>query len=210
MKITKYEHACVVVEEGEQTLVIDPGVFVKSLPDLTNVAAIVVTHVHQDHFNPELIQDIRKNNPKAIVISTAETIKELGEENTKVVSGGDSVQIGQLHLEFFGDEHATIHPSYPRSQNIGVLVNETFYYPGDSFVQPDKNIEILAVPVYAPWMKMSEAMDFSADIKPKQAFPTHNAFLSDAGNDLTDRLMSFTESVGTKFTHLEPGESLEV
>ncbi len=198
------------VEEGEQTLVIDPGVFVKSLPDLTNVAAIVVTHVHQDHFNPELIQDIRKNNPKAIVISTAETIKELGEENTKVVSGGDSVQIGQFHLEFFGDEHATIHPSYPRSQNIGVLVNETFYYPGDSFVQPDKNIEILAVPVYAPWMKMSEAMDFSADIRPKQAFPTHNAFLSDAGNDLTDRLMSFTESVGTKFTHLEPGESLEV
>jgi L-ascorbate metabolism protein UlaG (beta-lactamase superfamily) len=55
VKITKYEHACLVVEEAGETLVIDPGVLAK-LPELTNVVAVVVTHIHPDHLHmPNLL-----------------------------------------------------------------------------------------------------------------------------------------------------------
>jgi L-ascorbate metabolism protein UlaG (beta-lactamase superfamily) len=50
MKITKFGHACVRVEEGDRRLVIDPG----GLTDpsvLDGVTDVLVTHEHFDHFS---------------------------------------------------------------------------------------------------------------------------------------------------------------
>lgn len=71
------------------------------------------------------------------------------------------------------------------------MINKHLYYPGDSFAIPEQQqIDTLALPVSAPWMKMSEAMDFCKTINAKLVFPTHDAILSDAGKSLVDRLVS--------------------
>lgn len=211
MKITKYEHACLVLEEQGKQLVIDPGIFSTSLPELTEVVAVVVTHIHPDHFDQEKLQAIFAKNPEAQLYTVPAVAAELkGKFAPKAALHDMGVAVGPFHLEFFGEQHAVIHNSIPLTDNVGVLVNETLYYPGDSFTLPDETVEILAVPASAPWMKVSEAIDFIEAIRPKIVFPTHNALLSEQGTDIHNRLLgTATEAAGGSYQTLATGQTVE-
>jgi len=212
MKVTKYEHSFLVIEEQGKQLMIDPDSFMDSLPDnLHNVVGIIVTHVHPDHLNEEYLKSIQRDNPEAPLYTTAEAAKELKEVKAKTVTGGDKAQIGPFNVRFLGGQHAIIHPSWPVFQNVGVMVNETLYDPGDSFVKPDAKVKLLCLPVSAPWLKISEAMDFYRDVKPTAAIPMHNALLSEIGQNLTDMIINQVASdIGSSYQSLKPGESIEI
>ena len=55
MRITKYEHACLLLTVGDESIVIDPGSFLSPI-EPTGVIAVVVTHEHADHWTPEHLQ----------------------------------------------------------------------------------------------------------------------------------------------------------
>lgn len=191
MKITKYEHACLVVEEQGKKLIVDPGIFTKSLPvNLSEVVAVVITHVHPDHCDQNLVQNILAHNPSAVFYGTDEVAQELKTIiDVKVVSGGDGVDIAPFQIKFFGGQHAIIHSSFPINQNVGVMINNTLYYPGDSFTNPAQAVKILALPVSAPWLKIAEAMDYLVAVNPEITFPTHNAILSEHGDMLVRNII---------------------
>lgn len=211
MKLTKYEHAFLVLEEEGQKLVIDPGSYSSDMPELENVCGMVITHVHGDHFNLPHIDKILARNPEAIIHTVEEVAKELGARAHKIVSSGASEQCGPFQLAFHGEKHAIIHDSAPVWQNVGVMVNQTLYYPGDSFTVPDAPVEVLAVPAGSPWAKIGEEMDFVEAIKPAKAFPTHNAHLSEIGLSGRDNwLGQMCEKIGAQYIVLRPGESLEL
>jgi hypothetical protein len=95
-------------------------------------------------------------------------------------------------------------------QNTGVIVNDTLYYPGDSYTVPDRKVKILACPTSAPWLKIGDVMDYLEEIRPALCFPTHNALLSQVGLDLNNsRVKQVTEQYGGSFKYLEVGQSLE-
>ena len=52
MKVTKFEHSCLVVDQSNHTLIIDPGSFTMPLNHVRKVVAIVITHEHPDHWTP--------------------------------------------------------------------------------------------------------------------------------------------------------------
>ncbi len=220
MKVTKYEHACLVVEESpssaqpnqDRCLVIDPGNYTKSLPAyLNNVSAIVITHVHADHFDPENLKRLVEQNTTADIFCTEEVAKQLSLKNVQIVTGGSSGESGPFRLSFFGGQHALIHPSWPVAQNVGVMVNNKLYYPGDSFVVPGTKVQLLALPVSAPWLKLAETMDFLTAIKPRLAFPTHNALLSNIGEDLVEGILSGSaQSYSGLLKSLPVGQSIEI
>jgi L-ascorbate metabolism protein UlaG (beta-lactamase superfamily) len=186
MKITKYEHACFTVEKDDQILVVDPGVFTTDFIAPENVVGIVITHEHSDHFDHEQLAAIIDKNPDAVIVGHEAITSNIEVFETRTVKAGDKITVGEFELEFFGGEHALIHTSKPVVANLGVMINELLYFPGDSFTQPDKSVDTLAVPASAPWMKMSEAMDFLAAVHPRFAFPTHDAILSNTGKELAD------------------------
>jgi L-ascorbate metabolism protein UlaG (beta-lactamase superfamily) len=210
MKITKYGHACLILEEQGQRLIIDPGEFTPDLGDYNNTVGVVITHVHADHFDPNNISKILATNPDIQIWSTAQVAEQLNTPTVTAVSGGSTASIGPFHLRFFGGQHATIHPDYPADQNVGVAVGN-FYYPGDSFSMPkDTSVKTLAVPASAPWLKIAEAMDFIRNVKPTQCFPTHDALLSDVGHATVNNWLGrMCETEGVGFTYLQPGQSLE-
>jgi len=118
---------------------------------------------------------------------------------------------GPFALAFSGSHHATIHRSIPIVDNVGVFVNETLYYPGDSFTVPSGDVPVLAVPASAPWLKIGEVMDYLDTVKPRHAFPTHECVNSDAGNAMANaRITSVVEAHGGRVTVLQPGEELEL
>ena len=215
MKITKHGHACLVLEEGSTKVVLDPGFYSAPMEGLHHVVAVVITHIHDDHCYEEQLDRIVATNPAVKLFSTDEVTKRLAESRPDLdvtpVHHGDYYSVGDFTIEFFGDMHAEIHRSIPLVQNCGVMFNDKLYYPGDSFTRPDRPVEMLAVPASAPWLKISEVIDFVAEVKPKRSFPTHNIHLSDQGHELNNgRIKSTTEAGGGTFEFLKPGESTEV
>lgn len=186
MKVTKYEHACFTAEKDGQVLVIDPGAFTTDFIPPENVVGVVITHEHQDHFDHEQLEAIIDKNPEAVIIGHSSITSKIEVFETREVNAGDKITVGPFSLEFFGGEHALIHESKPIVANLGVMINELLYFPGDSFTQPKKPVDTLAIPASAPWMKMSEAMDFLVALNPRLAFPTHDAILSNSGKELSD------------------------
>lgn len=207
MKLTKYEHACAVIEEQGKRLVIDPGAFT-ALPELTDVVAVVITHVHFDHANAELLQQILASNPQVVIFSTDETAAEHHSVPVTIVAAGQTVNVGPFKLTFTGGEHAVIHESWPRNHNVGVIINDgVLYYPGDSFVTPGMPVQTLLLPAAGPWMRVSESIDFLAAVQPLRAIPTHDAILSEQGKQVHDGMLG---KQGATYQRLAPGESIEI
>lgn len=190
MKLTKYEHACFTVEKEGHTIVVDPGVFTTDFEPPTNVVAVIITHEHPDHLDKNHLQAIVDKNPEVTIISHKGITAELPDFTTRTVSEGDTLRIEPFDLAFFGEKHAIIHTSVPQIDNIGVLIDERLYYPGDSFTIPSTPVEILAIPTSAPWLKISEAMDFLATLKPRLAFSTHDILSSEQGKAVNDRWLN--------------------
>ncbi len=195
MKLTKFEHACFVVEQDKQSIIVDPGEFTTDLSIPDTVIAVVITHEHQDHLSESHIQAIVAKNPEAVVITHKDSAKNLGHYSTQTVVANEGIKIGNFTLEFFGGEHAVIDSAIPVIANLGVMINDSLYYPGDSFALPERPVKVLALPVSAPWMKISEAADFVRAVQPEFVFPTHDAILSDVGKGLPDRLIPKLTSV---------------
>ncbi|WP_395640614.1 MBL fold metallo-hydrolase [Pseudolysinimonas sp.] len=211
MRITKYEHACLVLTVADESIVLDPGSFFTPL-EFPNVVAIVITHEHADHWTPEHLRRILEKNQDARIIAPQGVATAAGDEfEVEVVAAGDVVQAGAFKLEFFGGDHEVIHASIPGIDNLGVLVNDEFYYAGDSYAVPGVEVGTLAAPIGAPWLKIGDAMDYVLAVKPKRAFYTHDMTLSVAGKQLgVARLTWATEQGGGTFTELQPGETLDV
>jgi L-ascorbate metabolism protein UlaG (beta-lactamase superfamily) len=211
MIITKREHACLIVEHCGAALVIDPGSFTEpfAVDDLT---AIVVTHEHADHVTREHLDRLLGAAPEAVeLFAPAGVATAHPDYPWQVIDAGDLRAAGPFALAFSGGHHATIHRSIPIVDNVGVFVNETLYYPGDSFTVPKGPVEVLAVPASAPWLKISEVMDYLDTVRPRRAFPTHERVNSDIGNTMANaRITAVVESHGGSVTVLQPGESIEV
>jgi len=212
MKVTKYEHSCMVVQQASESIVIDPGVFSTVLSDVKDVVAVVITHEHPDHWTPEHLRRILDVNPNARVFAPVGVAKAAPEFEIDVVAPGDTVDAGGFVLRFFGGTHAEIHRSIPLIDNVGVLVNDQFFYGGDSlFVPKGVPIDTLAVPAGAPWLKIGEVIDFVEAVAPKRSFPAHEMVLSVAGKQMANgRIQAATESGGGEFFPLEPGDTLDL
>lgn len=212
MKVIKFGHACIVLEDAGKRFIIDPGNLSDEFGGTKDVAGVAVTHIHADHFDSGHLIDIYKGSPEAKFFSTAEVASQPIEVPITAVHNDFSTEVGPFHLRFFGEKHAAILPTMTPNDNTGVLVNGIFYYPGDSFTMPDgAQVHTLALPVSAPWLKLSEAIEFMKAVKPEVCIPTHTAVLSDAGHEIIDRLLStLCVEYGIKYVPLHAGQFIEI
>ena len=174
MRITKFGHSCVRIEHDGHTLVIDPGMFTE--PEAVDgVDAVLITHEHPDHYLPDHLA--RTDAPiftiDAVARRIAEDAPDIAERVT-VVAPGESFDAG-VPVRAVGELHAVIHPELPRFDNSGYVVtlgDQRIFHPGDALTPPDEPVDVLCVPVSAPWMKASEAVDF-ARARRRPAQPRH-------------------------------------
>ncbi len=210
MKITKYGHCCFVAEPKEGVFIMtDPGApdysGLKNYPE--NISAILITHEHADHLHIESLQEILKNNPNAIVITNSAVGKLLDEASIKYikVEEGENYELMGVQISGFGNRHAEIYDEFGQVQNTGFMIDK-LCYPGDSFNFPDKEVDILALPVAGPWMKIRDAIDYAKKIKPRIVFPVHDAMLKDFATFLYTIPAYFLKSDDIVFKKLEIGK----
>ncbi|GGD79736.1 MBL fold metallo-hydrolase [Microbacterium murale] len=212
MRVTKFEHATLRLDLGGDTLLVDPGSFTSPLVDLSGLVAVVITHEHPDHWTPDHLDRILRDAPGTPIFAPAGVAAAAADYEITVVAPGDTVSAGPFSLRFFGGDHEIIHSSLPRVQNVGVLINDELYYPGDSYAVPEGvEVDALAAPLGAPWLKIGEAMDFVLAVAPRRAFGVHDMTLSVIGRDMhRSRLKWATEQHGGEFFELDPGDTLDL
>ena len=181
MKITKFGHCCLLIEENGTTILTDPGTFTTEQDNVKGIDIILITHEHQDHFHIDSVKRVLVNNPQAKIITNSAVGKLLSDQGiqAEIVEHLGSKQEKGVLFEGFGKDHAVIYEDFGKVINTGYFIGSRLFYPGDSFYNPvkehNRGIEILALPVSAPWMKASEAIDYALAVSPKIAFPVHDA-----------------------------------
>lgn len=180
MNITKLGHCCLIIEESGVRIMTDPGAYSSLQSEAKNIEYIFITHEHQDHCHIESLKTVLKNNPNAKIVTNNGVGKLLDSEGIiyQLLEHGQEGEFGGVQVEGCGAKHAVIYQDFGQVQNTGYFFANRFFYPGDAFYHPRKPIEILALPVAGPWMKASEAVDYAKLIKPRAAFPVHDAILA--------------------------------
>ena len=211
MRITKFGHACVRLEHDGTVVVIDPGVFTQ--PEaLVGADAVLVTHEHPDHYHPELLAgcDAAIHTIDAVAARIREDAPDLVERVT-VVAPGDRFDVG-LPVRAVGELHAIIHPELPRFHNSGYVVelgSTSVFHPGDALTGPGEDVDVLCLPVSAPWLKASEAIDFAREVAAPRNLAIHDRVYSEAGLGIVDgHLNRFLEPVGLAYARIADGTDL--
>ncbi|MCG2623966.1 MBL fold metallo-hydrolase [Arthrobacter sp. I2-34] len=218
MLLTKYTHACVRLENDGEVLVIDPGSFSEVDQALQGAGTVLVTHEHADHVDLERLPAILAASASIQVYAPAVVAEQLrgwdhaAAERIHTVEPGEAFEVPGFRIRTFGGQHALIHPLIPMVANVGYLVNETVYHPGDSFIVPDGlTAPVVLVPIHAPWNKVSEVIDFITAMRAGRAFPIHDGLLNETGRGLVEKhLASFGARYGTRYERLDPLQSVEL
>src|SRR4051794_12330187 len=171
MELTKQGHACVVLSEGDRRIVVDPGGF-SDASALDGASAVLITHEHPDHFEPQRLRAALDADPALEVWtnkSVAGQLEGLG-ARVHVVGNGDTFTAAGFEVSVHGELHAQIHPEIPQIPNIGFLVAGSVFHPGDAFTIPEEPVSTLLLPLHAPWSKTAEVIDYVRAVHADQSF----------------------------------------
>lgn len=161
---------------------IDPGLFSfienRITPkDIGPVDAILLTHEHADHYDPQALKTFIEMRAPTII-----THKEIGELLSKegigfqAIAAGDTLNIQGFEIQATNSPHGELPGHAPT--NLGYFINQTLFHPGDSYTQVPA-CTVLALPTFSPWGTVVQATDCIDKVRPSVVIPIHDGFVKD-------------------------------
>lgn len=212
MRLTKMGHACVRLEKDGATLVVDPGSLTE--PEaLAGADGVLITHEHFDHLDAGRLHAAAEANQGLQIWTNGSVAEQLADLGSRVHAVGrdDAFSAAGFEVKAYGERHAVIHPDIPVVANVGFMVDDEVFHPGDAFICPAAPVATLLVPTNAPWMKAAEMIDYLREIRPARAYSVHDGLLNDNGLGLVDGLLGGQgEQLGGDYRRLTSGESVDL
>jgi L-ascorbate metabolism protein UlaG (beta-lactamase superfamily) len=212
MQLTKFTHSCVRIDDGDRTLVFDPGTFSEVEEALDGADAVLITHEHMDHIDVDRLRAAALGDSRLSIWapeSVAALLRDLGEQVVTAVPESTFDAAG-FEVRTFGGQHALIHPTIPVVSNLGYLVAGV-YHPGDSLIVPPAPVETLLAPIHAPWSKSAEVIDFVISVRAPHVYQIHDGLLTPPGLQLVEgHVGRLGAEHGSEFRHLDVRQSVSL
>ncbi|WP_214106174.1 MBL fold metallo-hydrolase [Acrocarpospora catenulata] len=212
LTLTHLGHSCVLLEFSTGTRVLlDPGAYGPSLSDIAAVDAVVVTHAHPDHLDLDHLAQVTATSgaiPLFGAPDVAELVREAGVEFHAVEEGGFS--IGSVDVTAVLTTHEQLYPGVPLPINYGFVFAGRVFAPGDSLSAVPVDADVLLAPLGAPWMKLSEGIDYVRRMAARTVIPIHDAGLAPVHRALHRMLLANFAPEGTTVTTLDVLEQIEL
>ena len=182
LKITFIGHASLMFSFGEQVVHVDPWSRLADYSKLPKADVILVTHEHQDHFDPAAIAALRKEGTEIVLTEKCAAAVP----GAMVMRNGDSRTVAGLRIEAV-PAYNIVHkrpsgePFHPRGSGNGYVIafgDTRVYAGGDTENVPEmkqlKDIAIAFLPMNLPYTMTPEmAADAARAFRPKILYPYH-------------------------------------
>ena len=209
MKITKYIHSCLLIEDQKKTALIDPGQFsydarIMDISTIPSLDYILITHEHADHLSVPFLKDLLARFPKVEVFSNAGVAAVLAKDGISVKTEANG------YFSFQDAAHEKIFPGWPLPENSVFTVFGRLTHPGDS-LHFSQTTDILAMPTQAPWGSTVACAEKAAELKPKYIIPIHDWHWHDQARVWNYQMLSkYFETQGIRFISVEDGKPVEL
>jgi L-ascorbate metabolism protein UlaG (beta-lactamase superfamily) len=181
MQLTHLGHSCVLVQEGQTRLLLDPGNLTAGFEEVRGLDAVAVTHQHPDHLDLERLPGLVAANPGVRLLAEPSTAPQVAARGfpCETLSPGEDI---------------------PRVGNVGLLISgpggPVLFHPGDSYSTVPEGVDVLLLPLTAPWTSIRETVAFARAVAAPQAVPIHDGGASPGGRAVYLRLVgSLVEEV---------------
>jgi L-ascorbate metabolism protein UlaG (beta-lactamase superfamily) len=205
MKVTRYFQSCLLIEDANARILVDPsGKEWDRLKDLGKLDAVFYTHEHGDHFDAEMAKTFVEQGT-APVYANASTAKLIKASKTEVADGQE-FDINGLKVKAMELPHCLMVDGSEGPQNTGYLFNEKLFHPGDGKELAGLSVDNIALPIAGPDISLKDAFDFAKQVSAKKAIPIHYDYLG--GNP--EFFANYASKHGIQTHGLKVGESIEL
>lgn len=214
LRIVKHHHACVEIVAGSGRILVDPGSFGPA-PGLDGVDAVLVTHEHPDHADPDVLAAaLARGIPVHGPASARDVLGDLVDDDATgwhVQAPGDRLTAAGLDVVVGGGPHAAMHPDVAGPENLSYLVAGTVLVTGDRHTPWDLEVPVLVTPVDAPWLRAVDLIRYVRQVAPRTVVGVHDGLLNDTGLSVADRVLASLEREGvTRTVRPAVGEEITV
>lgn len=207
MQLTRFTHACVQLDVDGTRLVIDPGEF-GTHPDLASVDAVLITHDHFDHVDHAALRAAHAAAPSLVIVGP-QALADATDVPVTVVDGGDRFDVNGVAVEVVGHVQAVADLDDPTIPNVGYLVADKVFHPGDAL--PQIEVDVLLLAMEAPWASTLDRQKALRRHPTKRIVPIHDAILNDLGVGFAmHTLRRLADDVGAEAIELRDGESVDL
>jgi L-ascorbate metabolism protein UlaG (beta-lactamase superfamily) len=201
MRLTRWSHSCVSLEEDGRVLVLDPGGWSEARA-LDGAHGVLVTHEHGDH------ADLRKLRAAGLPVWAPRGADLDGLAFTPL-DPEETTSIEGFEVHAVGGRHAPVVAGQEACRNLGYVVSaggESVYHPGDALAEPGRPVTTLLVPMQASWLKTDEAIAFVRAVAPGLAVGIHDGQVNNRGRAAINQWLA--AQGGAPYEWVSPGSSL--
>jgi L-ascorbate metabolism protein UlaG (beta-lactamase superfamily) len=218
MKLTKFAQSCVLLEDNNTKILIDPGFILvdqKTINAWKEADYILITHKHADHFDEATVQKLISKKTK--IYSTKETAEYYPNTKFEIIKEKDTFKLGNTKVEVVKAIHGytpMLKGGKEVNEAIGYILDngkKKIYHTGDTIsFQNDYKCNILLLPFnnHGVCMGPFEAALFAKETNAELIIPIHydNSKLPGDVNKFEEEL----KKNGLNFKFLKIGESIEI